>query len=102
VWSYNGRKGEQYGQGREKIKRCGAIRKGKKNRREQRKEWMEIMGSNKERKREQDGTKKGIDGNYVELYPKGKVTGLERKKRKTNKRHKKQKVDKIEERIQLC
>jgi hypothetical protein len=43
-----------------------AIRKGKKNRREQRKEWMEIMGSNKESKAEQDGAKKGMDGNYVE------------------------------------
>ncbi len=40
---------------------------------------MEIMGSIKERKGEQNGTKKGMDGNYVEQYPKGKVNGLERK-----------------------
>ncbi len=40
---------------------------------------MEIMGSNKESKAEQDGVKKGMDGNYMEQYPKGKVNGLERK-----------------------
>ncbi len=48
---------------RDVWKLCGAIRKGKK---EQKKEWTEIMGSNKERKGEQDGAKKGMDGNYVE------------------------------------